>query len=801
MINKATFHSRFWSALLGCTSAAAILSLGVSTAAYAQAAGTNAQQAEEVIVTGTRDPSATASNSPSPITVIESAALESTGEPDLRDALVDISPSITRVSEAYSYANGIDKISMRGLPSDDTLILLNGIRRHTTATIQDGGGPENGTAPADLGMFPSSAIGHAEVLLDGASAQYGSSAIAGVVNLILREDDQGIEFSSNNGIYSALDGFTSDSTANAGFKLGSSGFVDFSAEYLHEDHTNRGFPDNRLAPTDIGYGTPINRVFGSPSQDKITLSYNAGIDLTDTVQLYSFSTYGHRLSATEQNYRLPSKLPQVFPNGFEPATKGKENDYASTVGLKGNLSGWAWNVSGTYGYDHTDFVTSDTVNLAYYADFGHTPTTVYNGAYGDSETTAQVDVTRSFDMGWAGPTVLAFGGQYIYDTYNLDAGELAAYYGGGTQGSGGFPPAVQTHAGRNVKAAYVDLAVKPFVGFQADFAGRFESYSDAGDTATGKVSLRYDFSDAVAIRGTMSNAFHAPSLQEQYFSSIAVTPDGDNGQVAVNSPAGKFLGSRPLKPETSTNYSVGLVLHPVDAMAITIDAYQIRIGNRIVTGGTYTGQTAIDAFALLGLGTNPGVDPAAVSASYFTNGADTKTQGIDIAAKYSTPFDGFKIDWDASANFSGTDIERIGNDLNGNPLLNAQQVSFITTATPRDKIIFGGDLTAGRFDANLHEIFWGGTTTLQQYVVGPNAYSNTIFYTQNNQSKWQTNVDLGYQVADQLRLSFGAVNLFSAKPTQVPQSTAYAGVPKYDLDSQQIGFNGAFYYTSLKLNL
>jgi len=176
---------------------------------------------------------------------------------------------------------------------------------------------------------------------------------------------------------------------------------------------------------------------------------------------------------------------------------------------------------------------------------------------------------------------------------------------------------------------------------------------------------------------------------------------------------------------------------------------------------------------------------------------DTQTQGLDIALNYTTPFDGYKVDWNAAANFSNTKIQRIGNDLNGNPLLNAQQASFITTATPAHKITAGADLTAGRWDVNLHEILWGPTTTLQQYNAGPNAFSETVFGTQHNQAKFQTDLQVNYKVTDWAALAVGATNLFNETPTKLPTIFSYAGVYKYDYYSEQMNYNGGFYYAKL----
>jgi iron complex outermembrane recepter protein len=800
---------------LACASAT-IISLGAPIGAHAQSAIQNAasttapaspkdEDLNEIIVTGTRDPRATAADSVSPVTVIGAVQLATSGAPDLRDALVNIDPSITRQPFSVSYASGVDKISMEGLPSDDTLVLINGIRRHTTSNMGLDG-PENGAAPSDIGTFPSSAIDHVEILHDGASALYGSDAIAGVANFILKKNDHGAEISTTNGITKAGDGFTSDTTANWGFKLFGSGFLSVSAEFFRQDRADRGRPDDR-EPFINADGTVVfpvgsiaNKTFATPTQHRDTFSYNAGIDLSDSVQLYSFATYMDRTSSIFQNYRPPSRLPQVYPDGFIPLTENVENDYAGTLGLKGTVGGWDWDASGTFGSDHTNIFTSDTVNTGLYAATGFTPTSIYNGEYGNTETTAEANIRRSFDVGLAGPVNLAFGGQFRHDTYTLGAGDEASYIYGGTQGAGGFDSHVAVYGvGENVEAGYVDLALEPFNNFKADLAGRYESYSGSGSKPTGKISLRYDFTPAVALRGTVSTGFRAPTLDEQYFAILGVTPNGATGQLSVNSAAAKYLGAQPLKPETSTNYSAGLVLHPIDRLTATIDAYQIDINNRVVAGAFYSGQQAITAFSLIGIGVGPGTDPAAVSAQYFTNGADTQTRGLNFALKYVTEFDRFRIDWDASGNFVSTKILRSGVDLNGNPLLNPVSASYITSDVPDHKFTFGGNLTSGKFDLTLHEIVWGTTQTSYQYQGGPNAYSNTDFYTQYNKPNWQTNVELGYNVTPWARVSIGALNLFNAFPTQLAPDASLYGVYKYDFYAQGIGILGAYYYATVNL--
>lgn len=754
-------------------------------------------EGETIVVTGTRDPGQTAQKSVSPISVISAQTLQRTGQGDLRDALTQLAPSITRSRVTSGNANMVDTISLRGLTSDQTLILVNGKRRHTTSVITDAVGPEDGTAPVDLGLIPTSAIDHIEVLQDGAAALYGSDAIAGVINIILKSDRSGFNARALNGQYYAGDGFNSTENASWGHRLADKGYIDLAAEYRHQDHTDRGSIDTRV-------GTHANHYMGDPVQNRVALSYNASYDVTSTTSLYSFATYAHRRAASYQNYRVPSSLPQVFPNGYSPLSRVTENDFSFTGGIKGKVMGWDWDFSSTYGQDRTSYDLFDSVNLLLYADTGSTPTTFHVMAYGNSQWTTDLSLRRYVPVGFlAAPINVAFGGQFRRDTYAVDPGEPASYYGAGTQGQSGLQPSSFVRAHRNVGSAYIDLSTKIVPQWQLAMAGRFESYSDVGNVLTGKVSTRYDFNRMVAVRGTVSNGFRAPNMQEQYYTSLGVTPNGASGVMAVNSVAAKMLGAQALKPERSTNYSASLLLTPTPRLHITLDAYQINIRDRIVKGGVYTGQVAINALSAQGIAINPGTLPSAVSVQYFSNGADTRTRGLDITSSYHLPL-GSKtryIDFDLAANLNDTKVTRVGTDLNGNALLGIQGVAYLSTYFPKNKVIFGGHLAHDKIDFDLHEIRWGPATSQRQYVTGADAYSTSVLYPLYNQPKWQTNLELGYRFSPMFRASVGATNLFDARPTRAPLNTVYAGVAVYDTGVQQIGINGGFYYLSLGLKL
>ncbi|WP_264371685.1 TonB-dependent receptor plug domain-containing protein [Kozakia baliensis] len=383
------------------------------------ATDTTASTDEQVIVTGTRDPHQTAKKSVSPITVVSAQQLRSTGQPDLRDALVQLDPSITRPGVTSGNANMTSTISLRGLTSDQTLILINGKRRHSTSIMTDDtGSPENGTTPVDLGMFPMSSIDHIEILQDGAAALYGSDAIAGVVNIILKKNTHGLEMHSVNGGYYAGDGFTTDNTVSWGTGLGDRGYFHLDGEFKHQDHTNRGDADTRT-------GTRVNEYFGNPQETRVSLGYNMGYKITDRVEFYSFASYAHRAAWSFQNYRTGSTLPEIYPNGFSPVSSLDEDDFNVALGFKGEiLDGWNWDVSTSYGEDHSHFDLNDSVNTALYADTGYTPTHFHVMTFSNRQWTNDFGIRKAFNVPLlAGPVNFSIGAQYRNDAYNVNPGD------------------------------------------------------------------------------------------------------------------------------------------------------------------------------------------------------------------------------------------------------------------------------------------------------------------------------------------------------------------------------------------
>lgn len=751
---------------------------------------------EAIVVTGTHDPTMKARDSVSPITVVSAQQLAATGQADLASALVQLSPSITMPRIGNGAGNMVQKLNLRTLTSNQTLVLVNGKRRHSTAVVTDTAGEENGTTPVDLGMIPVSAIDHVEILEDGAAALYGSDAIAGVINIILKTNRHGLQLETLDGGYYAGDGFSSRETLNWGTSLFGRGFFNLSAEYHHQSHTNRSGTDTRV-------NKDVAKYFGLPSEDKVALSYNAAYNISDQIQAYSFSTYAYRHAGSYQNYRVPSEAPDLIPNGLNPLLQDSENDFSITGGLKGDFGGWHIDLSSTYGEDHNSYNLHDSINQSLYKATGTSPLNFYVGNYSDSQWTNDLQIRREFDLGFfASPLNVTVGGQYRRDGYSVGEGDANSYYGAGTDGFSGLNPSSVVNAHRNVEAAYLDLAVQPVKHWQVDLSGRYEHYSYSGHVWTGKVSSRYDFNRFVAIRGTISNGFRAPTLGEQYYTRIGVTSRGASGTLAYNSPGGKLLNAPALKPERSMSYSASVLVNPMRNFHITVDAYQITINDRIVAAGTANGQTAIDALAAQGIAVNSSATASAVQISYFTNAANTRTRGLDVTANYRVnlgPHDA--IDLDASANVNKTDVLKVNNDLAGDSLLNTQTRAYISSYFPRSKIVFGGVWHHNKLDVNLHLIRWGQSITQRQYYYGQYANSITNFYRFYNEPRWQTNLELDYQFTKRLRASLGANNLFNVYPNRAPASTVFAGVANYEQVGQGLGYQGGYYYASLRFTL
>lgn len=767
----------------------------------------------DIIVTGTRQSGVHAADSAAPIQVLGDQALKTVGQPNLINALAQNAPSLSGQSFGISLANLALSFRLRGLSPNDTLVLVDGKRRHTTSILAVFNGPFQGGASADLSFIPVASIDHVEVLQDGAAAQYGSDAIAGVVNIITRKQDHGGSLSATGGHYFDQGGMTYQLSGNIGLEPIENSWLNITGETRFHDYSFRGAEDPRVTgahantyptvKTDPDYPY-VNRVWGDSKQRLYNVTYDAGYDFSDAITLYSRGSYGHKTAEALQNFRLPNIAPAYYPDGFTPHILDKENDFEFTGGLRGIVSDWNWDLSSTYGRDSVDIYTTRSANAQLLTNTGSSPRSFYDGTLTASQWTNSLDITREFNMGLASPLTLAFGGVYRRDTYSITEGDNGSRYLAGGQG---FPGYAITDAGshnRDNLAGYIDVAASPVRGLKIDVAGRYEHFSDFGDAKTGKVTARYDISPAFAVRGTVSNGFRAPTLAEEYYSATNVSPTQAIVQLPPNSAAAKLLGISNLKPEKTVNFSAGIVAHPVSRVSLTIDAYQIRITDRIVGSGTVYGSGgAVNSPAVRAaiLANGNSLDPTVTQTgvSVFYNGANTRTRGIDAVLTYATNLGRFgHVDWSLTGTYNKTVVTKI----DANPaqlnsavvLLNPAAISALETENPRFEFIFGANWSLGRFGLVARELIYGPSSALA-------SYDNATFYNTRIATTPITNLEVSYKLAHGLTVAVGAENIFNVYPEKTNPALQAIYVARQSTSAvnqypnfSPFGFDGGYYY-------
>lgn len=794
---------------------------------------------ETVIVTGTRATGLEAVNSPSPVQVLGASDIASAGKPDLMNALANVVPSFTAQAFGGDMANQTLQAKLRGLSPNHVLVLVNGKRRHTTASLAILGGPYQGGAGADLNFIPVDSIDHVEVLTDGAAAQYGTDAIAGVINIILKKDSSGGNIGYTHGGYYAGDGDTDSVSGSVGFSPSDTSFINFAGETRQHAHTNRGDIDPRVVDparidpdqggtfpnTNMPYaaGYPyLNRIFGDAEYDMKLASFNSGIQFGDTAEFYAFGTWGEKNAASFENYRLPNRISYTDPDtgattyarpyGFSPREETEETDYSITAGLQGSAGDWHWDVGSTYGKDDIDMFTRDSGNASLYAATGTTPEEFYDGNYTSTQWTTNIDVTREFDVGLAGPLNLAFGIEYRKETWRASPGDEASRYFEGGQSFPGISLSDSGAHDRDNKAGYVDVAMEPIDGLRLDIAGRYEDYSDFGDTSVGKISARYDFGPTFALRSTVSTGFRAPTLAEEYYSATNVGPTTAFVQMPPNAPATALLGlGAGLQPEKSTNYSFGFVMRPVREMALTLDVYQIEVRNRIAATSTFYGtidgelfsQSIVDAIIANGNVLDPEVTASGdTGINLFTNGVTTRTRGADLMLDYITEFDSVKIDWSVAATYTSTDVTKVREtppELGTQPLFDKVALSDLEDTTPEYLLNLGATFEWDKISVSLHELIYGKSSEWENDSGETNG--DLMFYKTTIGVTPITNLEVSLKATKGLTFTLGATNLFDEYPDKrndtfraVQYAAGDNGVVSGYPSFSPFGINGGYYY-------
>jgi len=783
-------------------------------------AATTGDEGGDIIVTGTRVEGRSRLDSVSPVDVLSGASLQRQGTTELGAALSAIAPSIDFPRPSANDAtDAIRPATLRGLAPDQTLVLINGIRGHTSANLNTNGTVGRGSAAVDLNTIPTVALDRIEVLRDGASAQYGSDAIAGVVNLRLREARSGGGAQVVYGFYDTQVDTANNSrhvtgeptvtvSAWQGIGFGSDGFLTISGEYLKRQPTNRADLDTRVTPR------RVTGRYGDPETEQYTGYVNAGTSLTDSISLYAFGGYQDRDSRGAAFPRIRTAASAALldraglPNGFLPIINTRSKDINSAAGLRGDLGGFNVDLSFSYGRNTVDFRTLDSANYAYGTA---TPRSFRAGSVAYDQYVAGLDVTRKFDVFQS--LNLAFGIEGRREGYKISAGEPASYgyapagtvtgipagttVAPGAQGFGGFSPLNETKRSRRNGSIYVDVEAQVTDKLLLGLAGRAEDYSDFGTTATGKFSARYDLADWIALRGTASTGFRAPSLQQQYFTQIAsVVTNGVpvlTGTFPSTSTVGTALGGLALEPEKSTNLSAGTVIR-FGGFDLTVDAYRIHIRNQIGLSENIsaTGSTAaVNAqIAQLLAATNTG----ASAARFFLNGLATTTKGIDLVAHYRwRTQEAGAFDFTLAGNINDVKVTRVPTStatLDPAPTLFARsRILTLEDGTPQQKVTGTVDWSLERLGALARITYYGdvnqpGTTPAADVHTGRHAI---------------TDLELRYAAPKGAQIGLGVSNLFDVYPDRTiaaNNSTGTLGFPYYS----PFGFNGRYLYARVGVN-
>ncbi len=772
------------------------------------AAQKKATAVQTVVVTGTRTFNRTEADSMAPIDVLTPQDLQDTAAPNLASALRTLlpsfnfpQPSVTDASDATQPAQ------LRGLSPDETLVLINGKRQHSTSIVNVNGSLGRGSSPVDINAIPINAIDHIEVLRDGAAAQYGSDAIAGVINIILKSGAKHGSASITGGQYSKGDGTTWSGGADGGFPInGDKGWVHIAVDAHNQQPTNRAGPDTRVyngveAPTNgqvtFHYGLPLVR--------SKQAAINAQYDLTPNAQLYAFSLFNKRdveaggFFRSFNQYGVPgtggynAAAAATYPNGFLPSENSAIRDDSEVLGVRGTVAGWHYDVSANTGGNHWKLHTSDTFN---YSLGAASPTGFYIGTLTDRQNVFSADFSKNLDVGWLNnPLTVAWGLQYRHQKFAIKHGDAASFAGAGAQVFPGYQPLDAGSHSRHNNAVYLDLESDLTQNLTAGLAVRHEHYSDFGGTTSWKASGRYAFTDALALRGTVSTGFRAPSLQQEYYSSTAINfvADGSGNLIPytvrtfpVSSPAAQALGAQPLKPEKSHNYSLGLVFTPLNGLYATLDLYQIDIDNRIILSDNLVGTPVQDYLTSVGI-------PFVSGGRFFNNATDTRTRGADLVITKSLDMGSAgSLKLTGGANYNKTDIRSIkpnppqlglaGLTL---PIIGRSEKGRITVGAPHTKAFVSGNWNIARWTVHGQITRYGHFTSLGSSPASDQTYG----------ARYVLDASLAYHL-DQWTFTLGADDLNNAYPEKNNAANNYHGILTYPEESP-FGFSGAYYYATV----
>ena len=796
----------------------------------------NSGDLNRVIVVGSRSSiSRSRTQTPVPVDVITNRELNMTGQVEPTQMINFVAPSYN--SSRQTVADGTDHIdpaTIRGLGPDQTLVLIDGKRRYNTALLNVNGTIGRGSVGTDLNAIPAVAIDRIEVLRDGASSQYGSDAIAGVINVVLKKNNTGTSLYTHWGKQYEGDGEVLQLGINKGMNLGKKGgYFNISGDIRHRDPTNRsGDYTGTVYTTNVpldeqliaqnGFSRKNNMHIGNSEISNYGALVNMGYPFNKNLQFLLTAGYNYRDGQAAGFYRYPKQTTQVitelYPNGFLPEINSIIRDKYITAGFEGKIAGnWNWDISEAIGGNSFRFDVSNSNNASQYALKETAPTEFYAGKLLFSQYTTNLNISRDF-----GPNMglksfnLAAGAEYRSDNYSIEEGEEASYLNydpssgkvGGAQVFPGFQPANAVDEQRNVFGGYVDIETDITDKLLLNGAARYEHYSDYGSSIAGKFAFRYQLFKQLAIRGAVSNGFRAPSMHQRYFSAISTvfiqTNTGlqpfQQGTFRNNSLVAQAFGIPSLDAETSTNYSFGLTSKLANnKLSITVDGYLIDIDNRIVLSSSFRRFNAPEAPAVDNI-LDQYPELADVSAViFFTNAIDTRTQGIDAVISFVDKLGNGQFSLTAAANFNKTNVQGEADvSTITDPTLQARlfardEEGRIEEAQPRHKISVNFNYRVGKATFNVRSTRFGKVATRD-----PGTPALDEFFS----AKTVTDASISYKLKNFVNITIGANNIGNTYPDKL-QHFANTGEGRfvYSRNATQFGFNGGYYYTSLVFEL
>lgn len=761
------------------------------------------QQVQTVSIVGSRAKVRSLFDSDVPVDVFTAQDLEhanSTGE--IGQILQNLSPSINMPrASASGTSDTVRTIQLRGLAPDEVLILVNGKRWHPNATM-DQEGLFQGTVSVDLNSIPVSAIERIEVLRDGAGSQYGSDAVAGVINIVLKKAPQGTEtYVSYGGNHTPFaptgktitDGQNFQAGANTGLKIGEKGYVRFGFDYQDKNGTNRAGPSDdssfNSTPADVALVGQVLFKSGDPKLYNTNLFYNGAVPISSELEFYSFATFNDRRSFGTGFFRWPGdpgNVPAVYPNGFLPVSVNNSKDVGAVFGVRGAVGEWNVDLSLRLGRNQFSYNLEHTINSS--LDTA-SPTSFHLANFISGQQGINADAHRSFDGILSVPVNVAFGAELQRDTYLTQAGDPASYAAGpntngqpGSQGDPGLQPSDAVDLSRTDKSVYIDVDSDLTKNLLVGMAARYSQIGDIGSKSTGKLSARYKFTPNFLVRGSVSNSFRAPQLAQIGYRNTVLGFDnnGNLSNVALvpsTDPLARAQGAQPLKPETSVNETLGLAWRVSGNTNVTLDTYQIKIKDRIALSSPIS--IADPNYPTLG------------AVNFLTNALDTTTQGVDAVLMHELDLAAGKLNLTAAFNYNDNKLDSVRAGVNGTALFYDKTLYDLMHETPKTKLVLSADWHVNQWDLTSRVTRYGSLSVM--------SYDSASAPMEFN-AAWVLDLEAKYALNKNTSIVVGSNNLTNQYPTRTTNSyDSYGGAFPYNFVSP-VGMNGAYYYARLNYN-